>query len=127
MPHKRTPDGGWVRLAYRPADYTVSEKELDRLRSCPCSFEEELGKPDGLFANYDRVRELVRDGGRWVVLRERSRGFCLEVELRRDDLGELRPVPPEEAWRIARQIDKRSSVPIGFEGEPPPGVVDPAD
>ena len=83
-------------------------------------------QPVGRFANYDRVQELVRDGALWVLLRERSKGWCLEVELRRDELGELRPVPPEEAWRIARQIDKRSSVPIGFEGEPPPGVDDPA-
>ncbi len=123
MPHKRTPDGGWVRVAYRSADYSVSQTELDRLRSCPCGSEEELGKADGLFANYDRVREHVREGARWILVRERSKGWCLEIELGGDG---LRPLPPEQAWRIARQIDQRSSVPIGFEGEPPPGVEDPA-
>jgi hypothetical protein len=32
-------------------------------------------------------------------------GYAIEVELTDDRLGEILPLPPEVAWRIARALD----------------------
>ena len=125
MPLKKTPDGRWIRAAYRPEDYTIPAPALANLRACPYSSVEELGKHDGLLANYDRLGEEEHDGARWAVLRERSRGWIIDVELTTDEMGAIRPRSPEEAWRAARRIDEAARPPIGFEGSPPPGAADP--
>jgi hypothetical protein len=35
--------------------------------------------------------------------------YAVEVELTRRQLGEIRPLPPEEAWRLARELDQRET------------------
>jgi hypothetical protein len=31
--------------------------------------------------------------------------YAVEVELTRGQMGEIRPLPPEDAWRLARELD----------------------
>lgn len=119
------PDGSkwWIRKAYDPKDYSVPRAELERLRSFSQwgrGSEDELDLHDGAFSSYKFVRRLERDGKTFVVLKH-PREWVLEVELTRGQMGELNPLPPAEAWRLARETDTRDpSRPIDFEGEPPP-------
>jgi len=127
MPLKRIvrPDGtsGWIRKAYAPKDYAVPKPELERLRSCSQGgrgSQDELDLHDGAFSAYTFVRRFEREGKNFVVLRN-PREWAIEVELTRGQRGESTPLPPADAWRLAREADTRDpSRPIGFEGEPPP-------
>ena len=109
-------------MAYVPRDYTVPAAELERLRSCArpgVGSLDELDQHDGAFASYVVVCQLERDGRPFVLLRH-SGEWAIEVELTRGSFGELRPVPPADAWRIARSLDTRDPARlIDHEGEPP--------
>jgi hypothetical protein len=119
------PDGSkwWIRKAFDPKDYTVPKKELERLQSFSRwdrGSLDELDLHDGAFSAYTFVRRFERDGKPFVLL-QNPREWAIEVELTRGKMGELRPLPPAEAWRLARESDTRDPArPIDFEGEPPP-------
>jgi hypothetical protein len=121
------PDGstGWIRKAYALHDYAVPAEELARLRSFArpgVSALDELDEHDGAFQAYVFVRRVERDGRAFVVLRH-PREWAIEVELTRDRFGEIRPVPPGDAWQIARACDTHDREhPIDHEGEPPPST-----
>ncbi len=55
-------------------------------------------------ANYHQIRRFDRDGKRWILL-QHPYEYAMEVELTRGRMGEIRPLPPEEAWRLARELD----------------------
>ena len=126
MPHRRTPDGSFVRLAYRPEDYTVPARELENLaEACLYGTVYELAQHDGMFANYARVADFTRDGAPWVRLRERGRGWLIEVELTERPPNRILPVPPEEAWAHGRALDAQNDPPIPVEGAPTLGSAGP--
>jgi hypothetical protein len=60
---------------------------------------------DGPFAPFIAFSCHARAGRRWLVLRNWMEQYAIEVELTEERLGEIRPLPPEEAWRIARALD----------------------
>ena len=119
------PDGSkwWIRKAYVPRDYTVPVPELERLRSFALAGTgslDEINLHDGAFSSYTFVRRFERDGKPFVLLRH-SREWAIEVELVPGRFGELRPLDPGEAWRLAREQDTQDpNRVIDFEGEPPP-------
>jgi hypothetical protein len=104
----KQPDGKTlvVRKAYAAKDYAVPTAELARLAKIPPGYgsEEILDTYDGEFSSYKVVRRFERDGKRWALL-VHPLEYALEVELTRGNMGELRPVPPEDAWRLAREAD----------------------
>ncbi len=116
MPLKRAGDG-WVRIAFQPASYTVPASELERIRAhADWGSEDMLDMHDGIFSAYHEVSRFERDGKRWVVLVS-PHEWAIEVELTRSKMGEVRALPPEEAWRLARAQDaKDPKFTIGVEG-----------
>jgi hypothetical protein len=112
VPHKQIvtrPDGTkiMVRFAYNPAEYSVPQSELERLRTIPGGYgsEDILAEHDGELSSYQQIRRFERDGKRWILLLSPAE-YAIEVELTRSKMGEVRPVPPEEAWRLCREQDK---------------------
>jgi hypothetical protein len=118
----KQPDGTTlvVRKAYAPRHYTVPATELARLAKIPPGYgsEEILDTYDGEFSSYRVAGRFERDGKRWALL-VHPLEYAIEVELTRGQMGEIRPVAPEEAWRLAREAD--ANEPRGrvvVEGEP---------
>jgi hypothetical protein len=99
-----------VRPAYDPRDFTFPARELehfDHIRANASIYggsEDVLDVYDGVLSYYHQVRRFDRDGKHWVLLQHSSE-YAVEVELTRRELGEIRPLPPEEAWRLARELD----------------------
>lgn len=126
MPLKRitNPDGsaGWIRKAFAPTDYRVPQAELQRLASFGAKGYgslDELALHDGAFASYKEIRRFERDGKQWVLLTH-AKEYAIEVELTSGKPFEVRPLAPEEAWRLARERDAQNpSFEIGFEGQAP--------
>lgn len=88
---------------FDPRKYSVPAEELQRLRAFSrwgLGSLDELDLHDGAFSAYGFVRRCERDGKAFVVLRH-SGGWALEVELTRGCMGELNPLAPEDAWRLA--------------------------
>lgn len=114
----------WVRERFDPAFYTVPPDWIGKLRSDgrrPSVHElldNDRGGPlDGMYT----ARETVREGKRFVVVfaGNTSPQFAVEIELDAviED-AEIRALPPEEAWEIAREVDAQSSPPVELMPEP---------
>lgn len=114
----------WVRERFDPAFYTVPPDWVGKLRSDGRRpsvnelLDNDRGGPlDGMYA----ARETVRGGKRFVVVfaGNTSPQFAVEIEL--DAViadAEIRALPPEEAWEIARQVDAQSVPPVELMPEP---------
>jgi hypothetical protein len=106
------PDGTRVimRRAYDPRHLVFPTRELehfDHIRDNASIYggsEDILDEYDGVLSYYRQIRRFERDGKRWILL-QHSGEYAIEVELTRRALGEIRPLPPEEAWRLARELD----------------------
>lgn len=98
-----------VRPAYRPNDFmfpAAESEHFDHIRSGNYGGSEDvLDEYDGVLSYYHQVRRFERDGKRWILL-QHSNEYAVEVELTRRQMGEIRPLPPEEAWRLARELDQ---------------------
>ena len=107
-------DGSTVilRPAYRPVDFVFPTSELKRFDDISNGnyggFEDILDEYDGVLSNYHRVRRFERDGKAWILLQHPNE-YAIDVELTRQHMGEIRPLPPEEAWRLARELDQRET------------------
>ena len=111
-----------VRPAYRPIDFVFPTSELehfDDIRSGNYGGSEDiLDEYDGVLSYYHRVRRFERDGKQWILLQHPNE-YAIEVESTRRVLGEIRPLSPEEAWRLARELDQRETrYPIEVEPGP---------
>jgi hypothetical protein len=115
--HKRfaeKPDGSTVivRPAYRPQDFAFPSTELehfDHIREGNYGGSEDvLDEYDGPLSYYHQVRRFERDGKSWILL-QHSDEYAIEVELTRRQMGEIRPLPPEQAWRLARELDEQET------------------
>jgi len=98
----------FVRLPYDPRAYAVPSEFVGDVRKSFGEFgsREILTMGDGPFTAFVRVRELERDGKRYVLLRRAARSeWAIEVELTDDTLGDIRELSPEEAWALARERD----------------------
>jgi hypothetical protein len=110
----------WVRLPYVAAQYTVPPGTIDTMRQNSESYgsRELLNDYGGPFHGLVKVREFQRDGKPFLLLF--SPGgveWAVEVELTDHKLGEIRAVAPEEAWKIARELDAKAPNPVPVEGE----------
>lgn len=70
--------------------------------------EDVLDEYDGVLSYYRQIRRFERDGTRWI-LPQHSNQYAVEVELTRRQMGEIRPLPPEEDWRLARELDRHET------------------
>jgi len=105
----RDPDGRprFVRT-YDREELTVPPGAIAQIRDGSEGYGSNLLLADGRDGPFDCFEEFycfARDGKRWVVLRNWMDGYAIEVELTDDRLGEILPLPPEVAWRIARALD----------------------
>jgi hypothetical protein len=100
-----------MRRAYDPRYFTFPARELEHfehIRSNSSTYggsEDVLDEYDGVLSYYHQVRRFERDGKRWILLQHPSE-YAVDVELTRRQLGEFRPLPPEEAWQLARELDQ---------------------
>ena len=107
------PDGTKIimRRAYDPQYFRFPAHEWEHFEhirgnsSLYGGSEDVLDVYDGPLSYYHRVRRFERDGKRWILLQHASE-YAVEVELTRRELGEVRPLPPDQAWRLARELDK---------------------
>ena len=103
------PDGTKVivRAAYTPEEFSVPLSEMERLRSIPSGYGslDILDEYDGELSRYHVIRRFERDDKKWILLQSPME-YAIEVELTRSQMGEIRCVPPEDAWRLARELDK---------------------
>jgi hypothetical protein len=102
------PDGSTVivRPAYDARDFTFPASELERISFIRGGYgsEDVLDEYDGELSNYHKIRRFERDDKQWILLQHPSE-YAMEVELTRGQMGEIRTLPPEEAWRLARELD----------------------
>jgi hypothetical protein len=114
----------WVREPFYPVFYTVPADWIARLRSDgrrPSVYELLDNDRGGPLWGMLVVREVVRGGKPFVVLSDNaSIQFAVEIER---DAGciadaEIRPLPPEEAWAIARELDEQRTPPVELMPEP---------
>jgi len=114
----------WFRERFYPIFYTVPADWINQLRNDGRQpgvhelLDNDRGGPlDGMLV----VREVVREGKRFVVLSNNaSTQFAVEIErdAKRIADAEIRALSPEEAWAIARQWDEQRSPPIELLPEP---------
>lgn len=109
---RKGPDGNTqiVRNKYRAEDYTVPAEALSllaRWKAANEDFDELVAMHDGPFSNEEEFERVQAGGKTWVVMRNRLHDWCLEVEYTRAGLGEVRALPPERAFQIARSFDAR--------------------
>lgn len=114
----------WVRERFDPAFYTVPPDWIGKLRSDGRRpsvnelLDNDRGGPlDGMHV----ARETVRDGKRFVVVfaGNTSPQFAVEIELDAYIAdAEIRALPPEEAWKIAREVDAQRVPPVELMPEP---------
>jgi hypothetical protein len=113
MPTRRTVDAqgreGWVRVAFKPSDYTVPSDLIALMRKNNETYgsRELFTQYDGPFSRLVRVREVVHDGKTFAVcMHYDPPHYALEIELTDHKLGEIRALPPEEAWKLLRESDE---------------------
>lgn len=114
----------WVRERFDPAFYTVPPDWIGKLRSDGRRpgvrelLDNDRGGPlDGMHV----ARETVRDGKRFVVVfaANTSPQFAVEIELDAYIAdAEIRALPPEAAWELAREVDAKASPPVELMPEP---------
>jgi hypothetical protein len=105
----------YVRLRYHARSYTLPSDWIASLNANNKGYgsRELLEEHSGPFAGWTKMRGLERDGKQFVVLsRDADDQWAIELELTDDELGEIRALPPEEAWAIAREIDARRDPPV---------------
>lgn len=104
------PDGTKVivRAAYDPRKFTFSSIERERLDHIRSGYgsEDVLDEYDGELANYHQIRRFERDDKRWILL-QHPMEYAMEVELTRGSPFEIRLLPPEQAWQLARELDRQ--------------------
>lgn len=106
------PDGTKVivRGAYDPRKFSFSSIERERLDHIRSGYgsEDVLDTYDGELSNYHQIRRFERDDKQWILL-QHPLEYAVEVELTRGRSFEIRPLPPEEAWRLARELDQQEN------------------
>jgi hypothetical protein len=105
----------YVRAPFQPGSYTVPPAWLARLRVDYGTYrtKEVLADPGGPFGGLGKGPTFERDGKRFIRLHQGgTTEWYIEVELNDGDLGEVRAVPPEEAWEIARAVDQTLDPPV---------------
>jgi hypothetical protein len=122
MPLKRS-GGRLVRERYDARWYTLPADWIANLRERNRGYgsRELLEERGGAFAGWFEVNKLERDGKPYVVLmRNANDQWAIELELTDDELGDVRALPPEEAWALAREGDAKADPPIDVEADLPP-------
>ena len=121
LERKVGPAGAYlVRAAYRAEDYVTPAQVLAQIetwRSDPWPTEALLEMRDGPYTSWALLRRFERDGKDWVLLRHPYFESAIEVELSDQGPGRVVPLPPEEAWRLAREADRLRPEPTILEGE----------
>ncbi len=105
----------FVRRPYQPADYTMPPGVPADIRAGYRGFgtRDLLEMRDGAFMGYAQRGDVIHDGKPYVVLTRNARvEFAIEVELTDRAVGDIRAVPPEHAWELARAQDAARVPPI---------------
>lgn len=113
----------FVRPPYAAAAYTAEPNWVPELRASYQTYNPKalLADPQGPFGGFSRIREIERGGKRYAVLLKGGKPeWGLEVELTEGNLGELNELPPEDGWKLARELDAKANPPIEV------GPIDPA-
>jgi hypothetical protein len=119
LERRQGPDGPYlVRTRYRPEDYTVH-------RTAMISIENErggylnvfglIGERDGPFVGWAEAGRFERDGRSWVRMRQTSVDWCVDVEVLKIGLGQVRPVDPLTAYQLALEADRQQPLPVRYE------------
>jgi hypothetical protein len=92
---------------YKANEYTVSHEDLDALRDLRGRpFDEAYAEHDGFLRSWGQHGRLTRDGREWMLL-DYLEAF-VEMEIKPDGtIGEVVPVPPERAWQIVLEEDRK--------------------
>jgi hypothetical protein len=109
---ERMEDEGGPYLLRRKFDrgqLTASPRQLKIIGSWrgQMSFDDLLVERGGPFAgSFEVIDRLERDGKSWVRFSHPTLEYCFDVEVTADgEMGDIVPVPPEEAWEIALARD----------------------
>jgi hypothetical protein len=106
-----------VRAKFDARDYTAPPGFISKLKANFHDYgsRELLGEYDGPFMGMPRAGEVERDGRHFMRLLANAGEWAIDVELTDYELGEVLPVPPEEAWKIMRGYDAKGRTPIDVE------------
>jgi len=118
--HKDGPDGPyWIRKKYDAKMFTPPKRDLDRIAGWAdqMSFADLLVERGGPFlGGFGRLGRLERDGKTWERFRSLTNEWCFDVEIKKDGwMGDIVPVPPDEAWKLALESDKQGTSKIVME------------
>lgn len=86
------------------SQYRLSHAAVKRLEQWrhEDTFDNLLDRHDGPFGEYGTVGPLIRDGKEWMRMQLAMTGALVDLELLPSGyIGQVVPVPPEEAARIA--------------------------
>lgn len=117
---KQGPDGPyWLRKKYDAKMFTAPQRELDQIAGWRdrMSFADLLEERGGPFLGaYQQVGGLERDGKSWQRFCAFTYEYCFDVEVKKDGwMGDIVPVPPEEAWKLALERDKTNTSKVVLE------------
>jgi hypothetical protein len=107
-----------VRQRYDARSYTLPPDWIHNLRAHNKGYgaRELLDERGGPFAGWSKIRELERGGKPFVLLmRNANDQWAIELELTDIELGEIRALPPEETWALARELDALATPPVEVE------------
>jgi hypothetical protein len=114
-----------ITFVYDARELTVPGRAIDAIRqgSKGVSLEQierERGERYGPLVPYAEVSCHKRDGRRWLVLWRMSEPHhALEADITSGSIGEIRALPPEEAWRITLERYACYDCDVRVEGEAP--------
>lgn len=105
----------FVRRPYETAAYTMPPDLPGEIQSGYQGFgtRELVEMRDGPFMGFTLRGEVTHDGKPYAVLSRNARvEFAIEVELTDRGIGDIRAVPPERAWKLAREQDAQRVPPV---------------
>lgn len=101
----------WLRPKFVAADYQPTANDLSLIESFRGANEDTITlyeDREGPFTNFELMRDGLRDGKRFLTLLHRTQSFAIAIEVVSEGgFGELRVLPPEEAYQLSVEHDGR--------------------
>lgn len=105
----------FVRAPYKPEGYSVPAGWIESVKQDWGQYgpDELIADPGGPFGGMAKLRIVEHDRKRYqLIVGGGANEFAIEVELTGAALGEIRALPPEEAYAIARESDATRTPPV---------------